>query len=231
VNCTALSSRSRVLSTSLRAFQTPLDVAPRRAQRANGPRARQEPAGAFTGSACVEMARDSDRARDPLTVASNLRCRGAALFCYHISPSPPLPDAVSARARSESRAVSRSALPVEAPAHPRRARRPFALCARGGVTWKGVWKARRDVLSTRERERQGRAVHAALRWSLSMRSSLKHPKSRPPGPSPTRHDSWTTSKIAKSTSTRGHCLVPRRSGSRPSTRGSTRTSGGGARRR
>jgi hypothetical protein len=31
------------------------------------------------------------------------------------------------------------------------------------------WEARRDVLSTREWKRQGREVHAARRWSLSMR--------------------------------------------------------------
>jgi hypothetical protein len=63
-------TRSRVLSTSLRAFQTPLDVAPRRARRVSGRRSRLGPAGASAGSALRDTARDSDRARALVSTAS-----------------------------------------------------------------------------------------------------------------------------------------------------------------
>jgi hypothetical protein len=73
------SSRSRVLSTSLRAFQTPFHVDCRAAPRAESGRcARQEPVGAFMGSEFVETARDSDRARALALTALHLardQCR------------------------------------------------------------------------------------------------------------------------------------------------------------
>jgi hypothetical protein len=127
-------------------------------------------------------ARANEQCRMRTDVRRDSRCgkhrgdRGKHFQRHHSSAPLRWTDAVGAR--SESRAMSPSVLPVDAPAGPRRVRRPLALRERRGATKKGVWKARRDVLTTRERKRQGHAVHVALRWSLNMR--IRFPKPGPP---------------------------------------------------
>jgi hypothetical protein len=173
--------RSRALSTSLRAFQTPFHVAPRRARRASGRRARLAREGIHGERTTRHGARLRSNAHPRADRSIQPQWSRGMMPLKVLFPVPAEPAAVGARvrARSESRAVSPSALPVDAPAGSWQARRPLALRARRGATLNGVWEARRDVLSTRERKRQGHAVHAACRGSLSMRvGSLQ------PGPPP-----------------------------------------------